>query len=58
MKEFVVSTQEDAPLQQRWCALANTGQHLGQTPLTSQRDADNAKSLQTFHAPLLTISTV
>ena len=58
MKGLVVSIQGDAPLQQKWCVPATTSNHSGQTPLTSQRDADDAKSLHTFHAPLLKISTV
>jgi len=44
MKESTISTPKDASLQPRWCVLATTSQHSGQTPLTSQRDADNAKS--------------
>ena len=40
-----VSIHGDDPLQQRWCILATIAQHSGPMPLTSSRDADDAKSL-------------
>ena len=49
--------QGDTPLPPKWCVPATIGRYSWLMPLISQRDADDAKSLQTLRAPLLAFST-
>jgi len=49
MKKFTVSIQWDDPLQQRWCMLATTNQHLGQKFVDISHTPPN--NLHSFSSP-------